>query len=130
MKRIIFVCIVVIAFGTFNSFTSNQTSWYFIGDKWAAFGPDRDVLRVGGNNVYRQLKIKVTEGPVRIEDVDIYFENGKKANAQLKSTLKPGQESRVIELPGTARKLDRIEFLYSTVGLVKGKAKIAVWGRK
>jgi hypothetical protein len=130
MKKIWFVLLTVIAFTTFNSFTSVQKDWHFIGDKWAAFGPDRDVLRVGGNDAYRQIKIRVTDGPLRIADVDIYFENGEKMNVPLKNVFRAGQESRVIDLPGGVRKLDRIDFLYSTVGKAKGKARVAVWGKR
>lgn len=61
MKKICFVLLAVIAFITFNSFTFVQKGRHFIGDKWAAFGPDPDVLRVGGNDAYRQIKIRVTE---------------------------------------------------------------------
>lgn len=112
-----------------SSFTIIE-NWHFIGDKWAAFGPDRDVLRVGGNDAYRQIKIRVTNGPLRIEDMDIYFENGEKMNVVLKNIFRAGQESRVIDLPGGIRKLDRIEFLYSTIGRARGRARVAVWGHR
>lgn len=130
MKKICVLLLAATAFMVFNSFTSIQKPWRFIGDKWAAFGPDRDILRVTGNDAYSQLKIRVTDGPLRIDDMDIYFESGEKMNVPLKSTFKAGQESRVIDLPGAVRKLDRIEFLYSTIGKAKGKARVAVWGKR
>lgn len=130
MKKNCFILLVVIAFTTLNSFASVQKGWHFIGDKWAAFGSDRDVLRVGGNDAYRQIKIRITDAPLRIDDMDIYFENGEKMNVPLKNAFKAGQESRVIDLPGGVRKLDRIEFLYSTIGRAKGKARVAVWGKR
>lgn len=129
MKKNLFIALAVLAV-TFCSFTTATQGWKYIGDKWAAFGPDRDVLRVGGNDAYRQLKIRVTDGPVRIDDLDIYFENGEKMNVVLKHAFRAGQESRVIDLPGGVRKLDRIEFLYSTIGRAKGRARIAVWGKR
>lgn len=130
MKKICFVLMALIAFTTFNSFNSVQKGWQFIGDKWAAFGPDRDVLRVNGNDAYSQLKIRVTEGPLQITDMDIYFENGEKMNVRLKNAFRAGQESRAVDLRGGVRKVDRIEFLYSTIGRMKGKAKVAVWGKR
>ena len=81
MKKVCFVLAAMIALTVFNSFTMQQQGWRFIGDKWAAFGPDRDVLRIGGNDAFRQVKIKITNGPLRIDDVDIYFENGEKMNS-------------------------------------------------
>ncbi|MBY0477464.1 MAG: hypothetical protein K2Q24_07440 [Chitinophagaceae bacterium] len=130
MKKNSFVLVGMIACLFLSSYVTEQQGWRFIGDKWAAFGPDRDVLRVGRNDLYRQVKLKVTDGPLRIEDVDIYFENGEKMNVILKNNFRAGQESRVIDLPGAARKLDRIEFLYSTIGKAKGRARIAVWGKR
>ena len=104
--------------------------WKFIGDKIAAFGVDRDVLWVTGNDAFRQIKIRVTSAPLHIIDMDVYFENGEKMNVPLKNNFRQGQESRVIDLPGGTRRLDRIEFLYSTIGRAKGKARIAVWGKR
>ena len=102
--------------------------WKFIGDKIASFGVDRDVLRVTGNDAYRQVKIRVTGAPLHIIDMDIYFENGEKMNVPLKNHFRQGQESRAIDLPGGVRKLKKIEFLYETMGFRKGRARIAVWG--
>jgi hypothetical protein len=112
-----------------SSFTVQQ-GWRFIGDKWAAFGADRDVLIVGGNDAFRQIKIKVTNGPLHISDVDIYFENGEKMNVVLKNNFRAGMESRVIDLPGGSRRIDKISFLYSTIGRSKGRARVAVWGKR
>jgi len=104
--------------------------WKFIGDKIAAYGTDRDVLWVTGNDLYRQIKIRVTDGPLHIIDMDVYFENGEKMNVELKNKFRQGQESRVIDFPGGERRLKKIEFLYSTIGRAKGKARVAVWGKR
>ncbi len=128
MKRNYFIALVLVLL-SLSSFTLIE-NWRFIGDKWAAFGHDRDVLRVGGNDAYRQIKIRVTDGPLRIDDMDVYFENGEKMNVVLKHAFRAGKESRVIDLPGGVRRLDRIEFLYSTIGRAHGRARVAVWGRR
>ena len=104
--------------------------WKFIGDKIAAYGTDRDVLWVTGNDLYRQIKIHVTDGPLHIIDMDVYFENCEKMNVDLKNKFRQGQESRVIDFPGGERRLKKIEFLYSTIGRAKGKARVAIWGNR
>lgn len=128
MKQLILLASLAVIV-TASSFTTVQ-SWKYIGDKWAAFGPDRDVLRVGLRDEFRQMKLKVTDGPLHIEDMDVYFENGEKMNVVLKNHFRAGQESRVIDFPGGVRRLDRIEFKYSTIGRAKGRARVAVWGRR
>lgn len=110
--------------------TPSSQGWKFIGDKIAAYGVDRDVLWVTGNDNFRQVKIKVTDAPLHIIDMDIYFENGEKMNVALKNKFRQGQESRVIDLPGGVRQIKKIEFLYETIGVRKGKARIGVWGKK
>jgi hypothetical protein len=104
--------------------------WKFIGDKIAAYGVDRDVLWVTGNDAFRQIKIRVTSAPLHIIDMDVYFENGEKMNVPLKNNFRQGQESRVIDFPGGLRQIKKIEFLYETIGVRKGKARVAVWGKK
>lgn len=104
--------------------------WDFIGDKIAAYGKDRDVLHVSGNDAFRQVKIKVTDAPLHVIDMDIYFEDDSKMNVPLKNKFKQGQESRVIDLPGGLRRIKKIEFLYETIGVKKGRARIAVWGKR
>jgi hypothetical protein len=127
MKQVIILSSLLFLIGA-TSFTTLQ-GWKFVGDKWAAYGPDRDVLRIGGKDAFRQIKFKITDGPLHVTDVDVYFENGEKMNVALKNNFRAGQESRVIDLPGGVRRLDRIEFLYSTIGRSKGRARIAVWGK-
>lgn len=104
--------------------------WRFIGDKIAAYGVDRDVLWVNGNDAFRQIKIRVTSAPLHIIDMDVYFENGEKMNVALKNNFRQGDESRVIDFPGGLRKIKKIEFLYETIGVRKGKARVAVWGKR
>lgn len=104
--------------------------WHFIGDKIASFGADRDVLWINGKDAFRQIKIRVTNAPLRIIDMDVYFENGDKMNVPLKNTFRQGGESRVIDLDGGVRQIKKITFLYETIGRKKGKARVAVWGKK
>ncbi len=104
--------------------------WTYIGDKIAAYGVDRDVLWVTGNDAFKQIKLRVTSAPLHIIDMDVYFENGEKMNVALSFKFKQGQESRIIDFPGGLRQIKKIEFLYETIGVRKGRARVAVWGLK
>jgi hypothetical protein len=105
--------------------------WKFIADKWVNFGVDRDVIHLSDiRDDFRQLKIKVTDGPLKMLDMKIYFDNGSVQDVQLRSLFRQGSESRVIDLDGGLRHLSKIEFWYETVGRAKGKARVAVWGKK
>lgn len=121
---------LVLTVSAFTHAPVTGQGWQFIGDKIAAYGVDRDVLWVKGNDAFRQMKIRVTSAPLHIIDMDVYFENGEKLNVPLKNNFRQGQESRVIDLPGGVRQIKKIEFLYETIGTRKGKARVAVWGKK
>jgi len=128
-KSILFIAAVfTLSFATIS--WSNYQQWNFIGDKKVNFLIDRDVIHVTGNDNYRQIKIKVTEGPVHILDMDVYFENGDKFDVSIRNRIPKGGESRVIDLPGGSRSIKKIEFWYETKGFLKGRGRVAVWGKR
>jgi hypothetical protein len=106
-------------------------NWRFIGEKWVAFGVDHDVIVVGNTaGELSQLKIRVTSGPLKLYDMKVYFDNGGVQDISIRANIPQGGESRVIDLNGGVRRLQKIEFWYETKGLRKGRARVAVWGRR
>ncbi len=104
--------------------------WKFIADKRVNFSVDRDVILFGNlKDDFRQLKLRVTDGPLKMLDMKIYFDNGSVQDVQLRSVFRQGSESRVIDLDGGLRHLTKIEFWYETIGRAKGKSRVAVWGK-
>jgi hypothetical protein len=63
-------------------------------------------------------------------DMKVYFDNGSVQDVQIRSLIAEGGTTRIIDLDGGLRHLSKIEFWYETVGFAKGKARVAVWGRK
>lgn len=113
-----------------SSFTM-QDDWKIIGERSVKFSSDRDVIRVGGNDWYSKLKIKVVDAPLHISNFDVIFENGERFDVAIKEDIRKGGESRVIDLPGRERRIDRIEFRYRTTGKLKGgTANVIVFGRR
>jgi len=130
-----FFSIVLAAFFTFSSAfkpaETNTAPWRFLGDKNVNFSVDRDVLHFSnwGDDV-RQLKLKVTDGPLKMYSMTVHFDNGSTQNVELRNNFAQGSWSRVIDLDGGLRHLTKIEFVYETQGFLKGKSRVAVWGRK
>ena len=120
----------VILLSSFRSIDHKAGDWFFLGDKKVGFGVDHDVIRFGNwKDDVRQIKLKITDGPLRVYDIKVYFDNGEFQTIALKSRFNQGGESRVIDLVGGLRHLDRIEFTYETRGFAKGRSRVAVWGR-
>ena len=113
-----------------SSFTL-QADWKLIGERSVKFSSDKDIIKVGGNDWYTKLKIKVVDAPLHIADMDVKFENGEKFDIAIKENIRQGGESRVIDLPGGERRIDRIEFRYRTTGRLRnGTANVIVFGRR
>jgi hypothetical protein len=105
--------------------------WKFISDKQVNFGVDRDVIHFGNlKDDFRKLQVRVTDGPVKMLDMKVYFDNGSVKDVQIRSLIAQGGVTRIIDLEGGLRHLSKIEFWYETIGFAKGKARVAVWGRR
>jgi hypothetical protein len=116
------------AFKTMDKTTDGD--WFFLEDKNVGFGVDHDVIHFGNwKDDVRQIKLKVTDGPLRMYSMKIHFDNGTIQNVELRNRFAQGSESRVIDMEGGLRHLTKIEFWYETKGFLRGKSRIAVWGR-
>ena len=110
--------------------SSVNGQWFFLEDKKVGFGVDHDVIHFGNwKDDVRQVKIKVTDGPLKMFNMKIYFDNGSAQDVELRNRFAQGSESRVIDLDGGLRHLSKIEFWYETKGFARGKSRVAVWGR-
>lgn len=104
--------------------------WKFIADKWVNFGVDKDVIHIGNvQDEYSKLVVRVTDAPLRMYDMKVFFDNGGVQDVAIKSIIKQGGQTRIIDLDGGKRRLSKIEFWYETKGRGKGRSRVAVWGK-
>ena len=107
--------LTVALFNFFTSFKpadSSNAEWKFIGDKNVRFGVDRDVIHCGNvNDDFRQIKLKVTDGPLKIYDMKVYFDNDDVQDISIRNQIRQGGESRVIDLTGGLRHLKKLNLL-------------------
>jgi len=138
ISKILFSTLIIAVFSFTSAFTvNNNTSakkitgdWFFLGDKSVGFGVDHDVIHFGNwKDDVRQIKLKVTDGPLKMYNMKIYFDNGTTQDVQLRNRFAQGSESRVIDMNGGLRHLSKIEFTYETKGFLRGKSRIALWGK-
>lgn len=137
LTTILFSVVIAAVFSFTVSFTSTKKSekkdsgnWFFLADKKVGFGVDHDVIYFGNwKDDVRQLKLKITDGPLKMYDMKVYFDNGGVQDIQLRNKFAQGSESRVIDLDGGLRHLKKIEFWYETKGFRRGRSRVAVWGR-
>src|SRR5437773_2635343 len=95
--------------------TSNKPGWHKIGETTVGFKTDRDALVVLGADNFKSIVIKVTDAPIHLDDLEVYYDNDTKQDVQVRSDFQKGQETRVIDLTGGTRSLKRVVFKYKTV---------------
>lgn len=94
------------------------------------FGRDTDVMVIGDSHgAFKSLTIEVEDGELEMHDITITFGNGKQHSPEVKHEFKEGSRSRVIDLPGEARIVERITFKYRSSKLREGKAVVNVYGK-
>ncbi|MFN2457894.1 MAG: hypothetical protein ABR502_06825 [Chitinophagaceae bacterium] len=108
-----------------------EEGWDFLGEKKVNFLRDVDIIEVNSRNSYTDIKFKVEDREVVINDLKIVFDNGDKLEPALDLVILADQFSRNIELAREGRFIDRIEFKYRTTGnVLQGRANVLIFGRR
>ena len=130
-----FLLLSVVALCSFSTVkndtnTTKPGQWFLLGDKKVGFGVDHDVIHFGNwKDDVRQIKLKITDGPLKMYNMKIWFDNGTVQDVPLRNRFAQGSESRVIDLVGGLRHLSKIEFWYETKGFLHGRSEVSVYGR-
>ena len=121
----------ILSFTHSSENNDSTAAWKFIADKKVGWGVDHDVIHTGNvRDDFRQLRIRVTDGPLKMYDMKIYFDKGTVQDVSIRNVIRQGGESRIIDLDGGLRHISKVEFWYETKGFARGKARVALWGRK
>ena len=104
--------------------------WELLGRKEVSFLVERDTIEVGrAEGRFRALKIVVEGAPVEMRDIRVTFGDGSTFHPETRLDFAENSVSRSIDLPGQARIIRKIDFLYrKTSGLFR-QATVTVYGR-
>ena len=110
---------------------NDKNGWHKIGNTTVSFKNDHDEILILGSNRFVSIKFKVTDAPIDLENLEIYFRSGDKQVVQFRMSFEAPGESRVIDLNGGERTVKKIVFKYRTLPNYKDvKAHVEVWGLK
>jgi hypothetical protein len=111
--------------------TDSDPGWKRIGQVTASFKKQNESISVLGADEFTALKIKVTEAPIHIERVQVFYESGDMEEIQVGHKLQSGAESGAIRLKEPYRDIKKIAFTYNTLPNTDGeKADVEVFGLK
>ena len=73
---------------------------------------DRDEIFVGvRDGHFVALKIIVRKGAINMHKMIVYFKNGETKEIELRNDIPAGGESRIIDLPGNDRFIEKVFFV-------------------
>jgi hypothetical protein len=103
--------------------------WDRLGSRVVTFTAEKDTIPCAGEGPVNALRIDVDDGTIEMYDMRIHFRNGEVHSPATRLVFRPGERSRLIDLPGAARAIAKIEFLYRS-RLPRGRATVTVFGRR
>ncbi len=137
MKKLVILSMMIVAyaFGAFAQkpavVASDKAGWHKIGEVKADFKMESESIAVLGNDEFQSIKLKVTDAPINIEKVTVYYESGKTQEIPVTGTLQAGSETSVYTLDRPSEDLKKVSFTYKSEPNYKGdKAHVELYGLK
>ena len=125
MKKLLLLAFVIPAL----LYTATAQRFEKLGERKVKFKSDKDVISGRWDGWYEALKIKVRGGSLNMEKMVVHFRNGQTEEIPLKNNFTDGGESRVIDLPGARRLIEKVVFWYEATSSDGNKPTVELWGR-
>jgi hypothetical protein len=111
--------------------TKTEPGWTKIGEITASFKMQDESIVVLGADEFDAIKLKVTDAPINIERVQVFYESGDMEELDVRSELSAGGETRVLNLEQPNRDIKKVAFTYKTLPNYNGeKAHVELHGLK
>lgn len=130
LKSKIVVAALAIATSVAIPASAMAGDWVILGRKDVKDRVETDTIHLNGHRDYKKLKFCVKRNPVNFKDVDVYFDNGGHQDVGIARRINAGDCSRVIDLRGRDRDIDRIVMRYEETSRKRAHATVIVYGKK
>jgi len=106
-----------------------MTGWNKLGERWVDGAADHDTILVtAAEGRFRQIQIVVEHSALEMWGLKVTFGNGTTFEPDTRLVFGKDSASRVIDLPGEARFIRQVEFMYGNLP-GGGKAQIELWAK-
>ena len=110
---------------------SDREGWQKIEESIVNFEKEREEVTLVGSNSFAKLRLVVFDAAIELQDMEIYYENGRKQDVSLKTQMKEDEKSRIIDVYGKESSITKIVFTYKTLpNHDKEKGMLQLWGYK
>lgn len=135
-----FTCALAVAFTVAGAFVPSPAAaevpvapqgprWEKIGARVVDGRMDRDVISVGrAKGRYSAIRMRVDGGSLVLHELRVVFTNGEVFEPRTRLVFDKSSSTRIIDLPGDTRTIDRIELKYGNLSS-RTRARVEVWGR-
>jgi hypothetical protein len=138
MKRTIVVLFVLLGIYVNSAFAqdpgivlSDKPGWHKIGEVKASFKTETESIAVIGEDEFKSIKLKVTDAPINIDRITVYYESGEVEDVPVSNELQAGAETRVFDLKYPAKDLKKVTFVYKSLPSYRGdNAHVELYGLK
>ncbi len=114
-----------------NIVISDKPGWHKIGEVKASFKNESESISVLGADEFKSIKLKVTDAPINIQDVTVYYESGNSQDIPVDGMLKAGAETGTYNLDRPTDDIKKITFTYKSQPNYAGdKAHVEIYGLK
>ena len=129
-KRNVWWLAVVVLVGAGCATARAGETWRLLGQRAIEYRLDRDEIVVGADEGrFHQLQLRVRSAPVTLRDLKVHFADGSVQDVAIRKRIPAGGESRVIDLAGGERVLQKVVFWYDTPRRRSGRAVVQLYGR-
>lgn len=111
--------------------TSDKPGWHKIGEVKASFKTESESISVFGKDEFKSIKLKITDAPINIDKVTVFYESGATQEIPVNGTFKAGSETGQFNLKNPTDELQKITFTYkSEPNVNENKAHVELYGLK
>jgi hypothetical protein len=110
-------------------YAQNYGRWIYLGESNVDGTADHDRIKIGRDDGrFRALQIRVERAPIEFHRVVVHYGNGADEEVAIRSRIKPGGKTRVIDLRGRDRVIDSVEIWYARARYGSAKPKLRLFG--
>ena len=104
-------------------------NWEQLGCRSVGFLVDHDTIKVGRKEGrFKAIRLEVSGNSVFMNDLKVIYANGMPDDIPIRSEIRAGGETRVLDLKGRDRAIKEINMTYRSKPSFKGEAKVCVDG--
>lgn len=89
---------------------------------------DHDTIHAGQQGTFRAIQLRVNGGAVNFLRIIVQYGNGTRSEIQVRSTIPAGGSSRIIDLPGDRRIIQRVDFWYTKANWGPTLPRVTLYG--